>query len=114
MTSSASRKARGAEKKLRQKLEREQFILEFAPCARTPYARVRAHVENSACSPLCSFLSVSSIVRSRCLKPHASMGVAAPPSVIVFTEYEAAVSLEDAQAHGWGVVAGLPQPPETR
>ena len=57
---------------------------------------------------------MSSIVRSRCLKPHASLGVAAPPSVIVYTEYEAAVSLEDAQADGWEVVAGLPQPPETR
>ena len=32
--------------------------------------------------------------------------------VIAFTEYEPAVSLDDARAHGWEPVPGLPHPPE--
>jgi len=48
------------------------------------------------------------------LRPRADLGVVAPPSVIVFTEYEAAASLEGAKAHGWELVPGLPQPPEAR
>jgi hypothetical protein len=60
------------------------------------------------------FILVSEQHRPVTVSEAARILVAAPPSVIVFTEYEAAVSLEDAQAHGWGVVAGLPQPPETR
>jgi len=47
-------------------------------------------------------------------RPRADLGVVAPPSVIVFTEYEAAASLEGAKAHGWELVPGLPQPPEAR
>jgi len=42
------------------------------------------------------------------LRPRADLGVVAPPSVIVFTEYEAAASLEGAKAHGWELVPGLP------
>jgi hypothetical protein len=48
------------------------------------------------------------------LRPRAEVGVLAPPSVVVFTEYEPAVSLETAKARGWEVVPGLPQPPEAR
>jgi hypothetical protein len=33
--------------------------------------------------------------------------------VTIFTEYEPAVSLKDAKAHGWEPVAGLPQPSDT-
>ena len=53
-------------------------------------------------------LKVVSVV----LRPRPEVGEPAPPGVVVFTEYEPAVSLEAARAHGWALAPGLPQPPE--
>jgi len=48
------------------------------------------------------------------LRPWTDVGLATahPPYVEAFTEYEAAASLEDAKAHGWELMPGLPRPPE--
>ena len=49
------------------------------------------------------------------LRPRAEpggVGVVVPPGVVIFTAYEPAASLEDARAHGWEPIPGLPQPPE--
>lgn len=53
-------------------------------------------------------LEVVSVV----LRPRPEADAAAPPGVVVFTEYEPAASLEDARAHGWEPAPGLPHPPE--
>ncbi len=62
-----------------------------------------------------AFLALANVARplrvvSIVLRPRAETGVAAPPSVVAFTEYEPAVSFEDAKARGWELVPGLPQP----
>jgi hypothetical protein len=49
------------------------------------------------------------------LRPRAEpggVGVVVPPGVVAFTEYEPAVSFEEARGHGWEPVPGLPQPPQ--
>ena len=62
-----------------------------------------------------AFLALAHVARplrvvSIVLRPRADTGVPAPPSVVAFTEYEPAVSFEDAKARGWELVPGLPQP----